>query len=326
MIGSSDRTLRRWKQKDREGDRLASPLGREPLRSSRNRRVALLASFSDLGPERGVVVYQGLHPNMPRREIETMVLRFREVRRRREPKLTHRLEWLQPGRVWATDHSHIPSARRSRIAISCRDLASHQQLLWKHGRETAEITIQQLRSLFEEHGAPLVIKADGGPTFRSDAFDLLLDQYGVELLPSPPYHPEYNGSCEAANHSMKTRTQHVAEWNGRPDAWEAWDLELARLQANHTTRPWGVHGSVPLECWLDRSLVPDTERRRFRETCQRLRSAVVAENELFPGDLRKECTARWVQRVAVSRALVEHGLLIIKRRVIRPPIKTIRSA
>ena len=327
MVDRSPRTLRGWSQMERNGMSLAKPRGRAVVRSPLAKRQALLASFRELGPHRGIAVYQSLHRTMPRAEVESMVRRGREVWRRRNPKDAHRLQWTRPGRVWAVDHSHIPGAtKQTRIAISCRDLASHQQLLWECSRETARVTVQQLRRSFEEHGAPLVLKADGGPSFRSGELRQLLDQHDVELLPSPPYYPEYNGSCEAANQSMKKRTQHVAESNGRPSAWLPWDLELGRLQANHTARPWGLHGPVPQERWLARGPIQPAERARFRATCDRMRQAVIAEKELSPEELEKETTARSVQRAAVSRALVGHGLLIVQRRVVRPPIQTIRSA
>lgn len=327
MIDRSPRTLRDWKQRERRGNSLAKPRGRRVVRSARAQRQALLASFCELGPSVGIAVYQALHSQMPRREVESMILRGREAWRRLKPKQTYRLAWSQPGRVWAVDHSHTPSAtKQTRIAISCRDLASHQQLLWQRSRETAQVTTVQLRRSFVENGAPLVLKADGGPSFRSHDLQQLLDEYGVELLPSPPYYPEFNGSCEAANGSMKNRTHHVAESNGRAQAWDPWDLELARLQANHTTRPWGVNGPVPSERWMARGAIPPAERDQFRATCRRLRQAIIVEKELSPDQLVKEATARSVQRAAVSRALVEHGLLTVQRRVVRPPIQTIRSA
>ena len=73
-------------------------------------------------------------------------------------------------------------------------LMSHMHRICEHSRETAQVTTAQLENACTEHGAPLVLKADGGPAFRSDELSQLLDQHGVELLPSPPYRPEYNGS------------------------------------------------------------------------------------------------------------------------------------
>ena len=305
----------------------AKPRGRPIVRSSLERRQALLASLRELGPHTGIAVYQALHPSMARAEVEDMVKRSRALWRRRNPKAIECLQWMRAGRIWAVDHSHIPQdENHTGLVISCRDLGSHKQINWEQSRETARVTVSQLERSFLEHGAPLVMKVDGGPAFRSQEFRELLERFGVEVLPSPGYYPQYNGSCEAANGAMKRRTRTIAKTNERPEAWQPWDLELARLQANHTARPWGLHGPVPEESWCARRPVTDEEREGFQATCDRLRDAVVAQRELEQEEIEKESIARSVQRAAVRRALVEHGLLIIQRRVIRPPIQTIRMA
>lgn len=326
VIGRSSRTLRCWSARERDGEPLARPKGRPAVRSSREQREALLASVRELGVHVGIDVYQALHLKMARREVASMIHRCREVHRRRKPKVMYHLQWSRPGRVWAVDHSHIPGAcKQERIVISSRDLASHKQLRWERSRETAQVTVEQLRLDFERHGAPLVLKTDGGPAFRSEEFKQLLDRYGVELLPSPPYYPQYNGSCEAANRS-KNRCQHIADSNGRPRAWSSWDLELARLQANQTSRPWGLHGCNPQQRWASRAPISHTERASFRASCAQLREVVVQEKELSAEQTKNEFVARAVQRDAVSRALVGHDLLVVRRRAIRPLIQTIRSA
>ena len=91
---------------------------------------------------------------------------------------------------------------------------------------------------------------------------------------------------------MKERTGYIATSRGRQDRWEPWDLELARWQANGTTRPWGVLGPVPHQRWSRRTRVEPDERDRFRKTCARLREAVVAEKGLPVGQLQNEWTAR----------------------------------
>lgn len=286
----------------------------------------MIESMKELGPELAIDRYQALHPSMARREVASMVRRYREVCRQRQPSQVHVLQWSKPGTVWAVDHSHVPAVAKDRkVAISCRDLASHKQLLWQHCSEEAKTTVESLRASFDDHGAPLVFKADNGPAFRSERFERLLDEYGVELLPSPPHCPEYNGSCEAANQSMKNRTAVIAARLDRPEDWSAWDLALACDQINHTARPWGVTGPTPLERWGGRGVIDDAERRVFRESCEHLRGIVTEERELSAEQLEKEFVRRAVQRAAVSRALVESGLLFVRRRVIRPLIQTNRS-
>ncbi len=90
-----------------------------------------------------------------------------------------------------------------------RDLAGYQQLTWEGvPNEQAGPVMEILETLFVEHGAPLVIKADNGSPFISGDLRALLDRWGVRLLLSPPRTPRYNGSCEAGIGSMKKRTRY----------------------------------------------------------------------------------------------------------------------
>ena len=58
-------------------------------------------------------------------------------------------------------------------------------------------TIEVLVELFEEHGAPLVIKSDNGGAFRAADMRAMLREYLVLPLYSPPRTPSYNGACES---------------------------------------------------------------------------------------------------------------------------------
>jgi transposase InsO family protein len=81
--------------------------------------------------------------------------------------------------------------------------------------ESAETTINALHGLFQEHGAPLVLKSDNGAGFISTAMIRFLKGWRVRSLFSPPYTPEYNGTIEAGNGGLKTRTREEAALPGR---------------------------------------------------------------------------------------------------------------
>ncbi len=112
--------------------------------------------------------------------------------------------------------------------FTVRDLASHQQLLWLPAEnETADTVICGLHELFEEHGAPLVLKCDNGPGFVAQALKQFLCDRSVVTLYSPPYAPWYNGAIERANRSLKEITEHVAEQGGHAGYWTSPDLHAA---------------------------------------------------------------------------------------------------
>ena len=54
---------------------------------------------------------------------------------------------------------------------------------------TQETAVAALKELFQQHGAPLVLKADNGSACIGARFRALLEEYGVTALYSPPHTP-----------------------------------------------------------------------------------------------------------------------------------------
>src|SRR5262249_56240534 len=124
-----------------------------------------------------------------------------------------------------------------------------------------------------EEGAPVGGKSGGGRAFRSGRGRGLRAGLGSWVLYSPAYRPEYNGSVEAGNKSLKRRTEAIAAAAGRPGEWREEDLEAARREANAHGRPRGskVAPAVAGEC---RERVPEAEGVAVRVAgCRQARSA-----------------------------------------------------
>jgi transposase InsO family protein len=58
------------------------------------------------------------------------------------------------------------------------------------------------------------LKSHNGSAFKSEDFGEVLAGHGITWLPSPPCTPRYHGGCEAANGSMRARTDHFAQRTG----------------------------------------------------------------------------------------------------------------
>jgi len=56
--------------------------------------------------------------------------------------------------------------------------------------------IEEFSKLFSRFGLPLHVVTDNGPQFRSAEFKSFLDQNGVHLSHTAPYHPATNGAAE----------------------------------------------------------------------------------------------------------------------------------
>jgi transposase InsO family protein len=329
LLHLAPRTLRHWYGDFRgkaPGIRL---LGRPTLRSSRADRKEVLEVLEELGPATSVATLCDCFPTMSRAELEDLVMRYRRVWRHRHQHAPHCLEWTVPGTVWAMDFSDAvqPIDGMYPYLLAVRDLASGCQLLWSPVRSpSADETILALRSLFAQHGAPLVLKTDNGSAFIADATREFLSPFGVNLLFSPPRTPRYNGSIEAGIGSLKTRTERHAAQAGHPAYWTCDDVEHARAEANATARPKGPTGPTPNQLWQDRRPITPEQRSVFQSTMHRHRQEVNVEEGLAPDARLQPQEERRLNRPAIRRALGEHGYLLFSRRRLPLPITKQKTA
>jgi transposase InsO family protein len=265
-----------------------------------------------------------------RRELEDLAARYRRVLRRRHPSLIHVLRWLRPGTVWAMDFTEPPAQVDGtyKEILLVRDLSSGKVLLaLPSDAQNAEVVCAALLALFARYGVPLVIKSDNGSPFVAEATRELLRASGVLHLLSPPGTPSYNGSCEAGIGGLKTRAHHEAARHGRPGEWTCDDVEAARCIGNATARPHGHAGPTPDEAWRDRPPIPSHARGALHQTVIRLTTEV--GDDLVHG---KHSTrpAPWlaasIERIAIARALLEHGYLELRRRRLPLHIPRYRAA
>jgi len=318
-LGLSVRTLAAWASLSRHSH---SPraLGRPQKRAGVNLRNEILSFIQGIGPAASLESLRKWFPGVARREIECLLKRYRVIWSRRHRQLVHVLAWPVPGTVWATDHVRPPEPIGGiyREILSVRDLGSGRQLLWRAvpGSDSVSV-ITALRDLFYRHGPPLVIKSDNGPAFISDDTRGFLLATGVFQLCSPPLTPEYNGACEAAGGWLKRYTESIAFRAGRPGLWRLQDLEGAlALSLIH-------RGPDPEDQEFS---IPDDFRRDFTATVEEFRKEVINELKLPEFEQLRSAERRQVDRISIRRALVEHGLLIIRRRLVSPPIKSKKCA
>lgn len=322
----SDRTLRDWARRSREGLLLGAALrGRPLVRSSLQRRNSLLTILKTSGPSLGVAPLSDEFPDMPRREIADMLGRYRRAYVRKNPLLIHCLDWSVPGAVWAADFAKppMPIDGEYPAVLSVRDLATGHQLLWLPVEdETARTTIRELDALFAASGAPLVFKSDNGSAFRAEATQALLERWGVSALRSPPRTPRYNGAAEAGIGTLKLLTHHRSVREGRSLRWTPEDLDAARSIANARRAACGPARRE--ELWRSRRTIRLEERQSFARTVAEKRLELRADGA-YDDEPDAQLETR-IMRLSVERALVEHGFLHFKKRRIPLPIRSLMRA
>jgi transposase InsO family protein len=229
------------------------------------------------------------------------------------------LWWKEPGRAWTCDWTDpdAPIDGREGTVFAVRDLASGRNLQSLPAlAQSGHLATRVLEHQFLRHGAPLLLKTDGGSEFKVEEIAALLARYGVTHLVSPGHYPQYNGAIEAGIGSLKTHTWYEAARRGRLGWWTCDDVEAGRLKANETSRPWGRGGPSPDEKWRSRRAIIAEERAAFQQ--------VLAEKRAQYAKLidRDGLTSREVERLAITRTLQACGYLVITRRGVSPRVSS----
>ena len=326
-LGVDPSTLGLWRQRWRD-DRLR-PLerGRPVETVDRDQRWSFLAVFGLMGPHVGLPTLQSLFPDMARSAIVDLQRRCRDIYRRKAEWIVQALRWTRPGAVWAIDFADPPAAIEGmyKKLFVVRDLASGYVLLAIPAlAESASLVVRLLESLFKWFGKPLVLKSDNGGPFVSEEVQRFLEREGVHVLYSPEGTPRYNGSVEAGIGSIKTRAFWQAALHDRPGEWTCDDIEAAVRQANETGRPHGLGAPTPQESWLWRLPITDDERSGFDEACSRFLTEEYTQRGWMPMARLQHRERGSITRIAISRALIELGFLLIRRRRITPPVSVFR--
>jgi transposase InsO family protein len=318
------RSLQRWRLGWSVDYLALCPRGRPCQCATEPVRRDVVDFLDAKGPATGLPALRQRYPDVARAELVELLSDYRGHWRLSHVRQQSELHWLRPGSVWAMDFSHPPHSIDGcyPAIFAVRDLASHQQLFWMPVQdETAETAIEALHSLFDEYGAPLVLKCDNGPGFVARAMKEFLCDRSIITLYSPPYAPWYNGAIERANRSLKEVTAHLAEKAGRPGCWTSADLHQARRESNRLARPWGAEGPVAEEVWESRVLLSMDERDVLVENLEARRRAVCLEREVDPEAPLEHRLETEIVRLALQPVLESLGYLHVTRRRITPAIK-----
>ena len=316
--------LRRW----RENHLTVRPRGRPAEEVDRETREDVLSVFALMGPHATLTALRDLFPQVARGALENLLERCRRVYRRGAFWHLRTLRWTRPGSVWAMDFTEPPAWIDGvyRYLLVIRDLASGRQLLTQPcTHPSAQLTLDALRTSFLWCGKPLVLKMDNGSAFIAAEVKTFLAGLGVFPLYSPPCTPSYNGSVEAGIGALEVRAFFESARHDRPGRWTSDDVAAARLQANATIRRFGPGTPTPDEMWNGRTPISTLESHVFRLAYDRERLRACAERDDAPCDRESHRFRASIDRVALSRALIVRGLLLLRSRRLTPPI-TLRSA
>ncbi|VEN53985.1 unnamed protein product [Callosobruchus maculatus] len=101
-----------------------------------------------------------------------------------------------------------------------------------------EPTIEKLKSTFSVMGLPDMIVSDNGPPFNSAEFTKFCHVNGIEVIKTPPYHPQSNGCAERHVQNVK-------------DALNKYLLSKSTLKIEQRTVNFLFsYRNTPTSCWM----------------------------------------------------------------------------
>jgi len=229
-----------------------------------------------------------------------------DLKEKRPPQdKPQRYEITAPNVMWSEDGAGFKERGRKHELLILQDERSRFKVNTSlvSGPAHAPDVYTYLREAFEQHGAPLILKHDGGKIFLEEKVQDLLREYGVIDLTSPPYYPPYNGKMERSVRDIKSyagamkRRHSPLALSGRISA-AIHDLNEER------PRPM-LGGKTAREVFADRAL-PLPNRRKFQQEIERrerwLASASCSRKEQNDAHRR-----------AIAEVLLEHGLMVDTR-------------
>lgn len=242
-----------------------------------------------------------------RRDLDVKVREARKHRNAEYRRGLKRMQWFGAGIVWAMDDTEYGFDGSKCWVHNVRDLGAQYVMepLVSKTIATGTAVARNLERLFRAHGAPLILKRDGGSNLCGREVDEVLAKWSVLPLTSPPYYPRYNGAVEWSQGQLKKEMEQIMNDVSGDIGNVYLHARLASHAINHRSSPT-LQGRSPCHTVA-------TSRSKFtlNERRQLLRW-VETEQEIILEKMDPKPDRRAAWRQAVTRWLTNNGLLIIR--------------
>jgi transposase InsO family protein len=267
------------------------------------------------GPRRSrgtQAVYAAYRSHISRRAFATLVDTTRRAVQHERHADQRRIDWLRPGTVWSVDPTELVllqgGGRQKLLILPVLDLAARYKLPPLLGvRLTGAVVAAHLEKLFEQFGAPLVLKRDNGSNLNSTEVNEVLSRWRIIPLNSPPHYPPYNGSIERSQRELKAALRpRLLAAGDAPTAWPGL-AALAVHELNHQPRRC-LRGQTACAKFASAKTNQSGYRSRQRKECFEQISEL-AMNAMLELPVRAQGQADAAWRRAVETWLQQEGLI-----------------
>ena len=208
ILDLDPRSLSRWQARQRRPDGLKRPQGRPKVITPEVRwklRQRYVESLRQWGPQ--VLAHWAGREGLGKYSPTTIAAVIADLKPEKpERPRTLRYEVASPSVMWSEDGAGFKDHGRKRELLLVQDECSRLKVahdLCPGPAKGADVR-RLLKEAFDRHGAPLVLKRDGGSIFDEESVRELLDEYGVIPLTSPPATPWYNGRTERSFRDIRS--------------------------------------------------------------------------------------------------------------------------
>lgn len=104
--------------------------------------------------------------------------------------------WIATTRPFSRLHADFFHFEGSTFLLIVDSHTKWLEVEWIRAGTTARIVNKKFASMFARLGLPDVIVTDGAPPFNSYEFVRFLENHGIKVMKSPPYHPASNRQAE----------------------------------------------------------------------------------------------------------------------------------
>ena len=218
-----------------------------------------------------------------------------------QPPPPRRYEITRSGVMWSEDGTGFGHGRNKQEMLVAQDEHARFKVATRlaNGPAKEKDVICYLDAAFQKHGAPLVLKHDGGKIFHGERMRELLREWKVIDLTSPRYWPGYNGKQERSMRDIHGMERALRRDGVGRNLLGRIDLAMHDLN-DERPRPM-LAGCTAREVY-DRGRIGDIDRDAFALEVRR-------ETRKLHATARSRHERRTARRHAIEAVLSRHGLL-----------------
>jgi transposase InsO family protein len=160
---------------------------------------------------RSAVYWAGIYQDIEQLVSSCSICQEHQASQTKEPLLPNEV----PPYAWHTIATDLFTWEQKTYLLVADAYSRYPLVRRMHSLSSASV-INLMRSMFDEHGIPQIVKSDNGPQYSSEEFKRFALQYGFRHITSSPHYPKSNGFIERMVQTVKRLFRKARKSNSDP--------------------------------------------------------------------------------------------------------------